>query len=243
MSTVAGQRAVRRVRLQVVWFVCRALLGLCMLALIPLMLVLGPQAEAADQHLIDTAPRVAATVVEVRPDTLSRFQSNTIFVDIDGRTVELALGYPGDERARLGDTVQVVVSPDDPDRVLPVDAHDGWVYTRAGSIVLVGGISVLILVFGLLLLAVPGPRALRRAWRSTARTATVVEGVTSGDATIIELDGARWVWIGGSWRPAAGGTVIALGDPGPGALVILDDGHRPHWPTAGLRDESDTAAD
>jgi hypothetical protein len=182
-------------------------------------------------------------VVEVRPDPLSRFPSNTIFVDIGGRTVELALSYPGYERARLGDTVQVVVSPDDPSYALPVDAHDGWVYSRAGSIVLVGGISVLILVFGLILLAVPGPRELRRAWRSTARTATVIDDVACGDATIIEIDGARWMWIGRDWRPASGGTVIALGDPGPGALVILDDGHWPHWPTAGLRDESNTDTD
>lgn len=165
-STPPGERRARwRVRLKVVGSVGRLLLGIGLLAMIPLALVLGPRAEAADQHLIDTAPRVEATVVAVRPD----LRSTAIVVDVDGRTPELALGYPGDQSAREGDTLEVVVSPDDPDHVISVHAHDGWEYTRAGGIVIVGGACVLGLVVGIGSLVVPGLSGLvevRRGRRS-----------------------------------------------------------------------------
>ncbi|MBB2924860.1 DUF3592 domain-containing protein [Cellulomonas cellasea] len=229
-GVVTHERALRRARLRVTWWCLRATLGAALLAFTAFALVTGPRVVAEDQRLIDSAPRSAATIVDVR----SAWRSTDIEVDVAGRTAVLALGFPGDDRAEVGDVVEVVVDPDDPDVVLPVAAHDDGAYTRAGSAVLAVGLGVLALAVGVPLLLVPGPRELSGAARPrVVQDGTVVEA--QGRAVTVEVDGGRSTWSGSDeWHPRRGTPVVVLGDLRDGGLVLLDDG-RTRWPAKRLR--------
>ncbi len=207
------------------WWCLRAALGASLLLLAAVALVVGPRADADHRRLIDSAPRSAVTVVDVRPGR----GSPQIDVDVEGRTETLGLGFPGDNRAEVGDVVEVVVDPDDPAVVLPVAGHDDWTYTPLGSAVLGVAVAVLALAVGVPLMIAPRPRALLGAARPrVVRDGAVV--VAQDDVVTFDADGTRWTWSGSDgWRPRRGKPVVVLGDLRDGGLVLLDDG-RTRWP-------------
>lgn len=228
-GVVTHADALRRARRRVAWWCLRAVLGASFLVFMAFALVVGSRTEDEHQALLDSAPRTVATVVDVRPGRWSP----EIDVDVEGRTEALALGFPGDHRTQVGDVVEVVVDPDDPQLVLPVAGHDDAVWSPLGSAVLTAGIAALSLLVGVPLVLVPGPRRLRAA----ARPRVVLDGTVvdaQDDVVTFDADGVRWTWSGSDgWRPRRGKPVVVLGDLRDGGLVLLDDG-RSRWPAAPL---------
>ncbi|MBB2925490.1 DUF3592 domain-containing protein [Cellulomonas cellasea] len=234
----AHRDALRRVRRRVVFGWLRWTTGALFLVFMAFAMFVGPQAADDDQRLIDTAPRYTATVVGLEPARGGPY----VTVEVDGRTEELWLGYPGDHEAEIGDLVEVVVDPDDPELVIATTAHDDWAYTPTGEIVSTVPFVVLSLLVAMHMMLAPRPGELRKA----SRVRTVHDGVViraEGDAVTLEVSHARWTWLGrDEWKPRPGKRILVLGELHPDALVLLDDG-RNRWPAQRLQRASTAAVE
>lgn len=228
---------------------------LCALLLV-VALVGGSQAATADQRLIDTQVRHPATVVAVTRVQSGRIESYDVDVVVEGRRARLSQEPAHASTARPGDVLDVVIDPADPSYVLPTTAHDDWVYTATGTLVVEVGTAVLFLLFIRSLTAPAMPLSLFRAARR-ARTASWGQVLAVHDATLtIETEGTQWLWSrrrSRGWMPEIGDSIVLLGTVRPGALVFLDDGRtrrpgaplvaEPHEAGAEARDAGDSGVD
>lgn len=209
--------AIRRARRRGVRGRLRRALPVVVLVLLPPAVVVGERAQEHHATLLRTQPVRTVEVVDVRRPP-SPVVEPDIVVDVDGREVALFLGLPGNEDVEVGQLVDVVVDPADPMLVLATTSHDDWAYTWWGSVVtwgLVGGVG----------LALVCRRLPRRAAVRAARTVVAhrpARVVSRGLEHVVLDDGReRWVFEG---QLPAGTDVVLLGDPAPGAWVVLDDG-------------------
>lgn len=103
--------------------VLRRILGgvlvLASLAIIPV----GISAGREDQRLARSAPVQQAVVVSVEGDRWSTYDDVTVKIARpgDGATVELSGGNDLDPRPAVGDRIDVIVDPDDPEYILAAD--------------------------------------------------------------------------------------------------------------------------
>lgn len=224
--------AFRRLRRQLLWSVLRVATSALLVGLYALALVVGPKSVADDQRLIDQQPHRSATIVTVTQVWLGHTPSWDVDVLVDGRTSRLALEPAGVSHAKAGDAIEVVVDPADPSYVIPTSAHDDWIYSTRGTVLLdaVMGVLVLVVIASLLWGAMP-PRLFRSATqiRTTHRGRVVAAGYAG---LTIEVGGVLWQWTRGrrtAALPQVGGTVVLLGQVREGSLVFLDD-RRTRWP-------------
>jgi hypothetical protein len=193
---------------------------------------------ADDQHLLTTVAPQPAPVVDL-VGWPGRRTGPDVVVRVEGRDVTLALSPP-DEPA-VGDVLQVVVDPDDPTHVLPVGAHDGWIWTGGGTVALAG----LMAATGAAALwwRLPSPRRVSAAMRARTVTPASAQG-GAPDGFVVWADGRFWVFteragdvarlLGHHRPPAPGLPVAVLGDVREGSWVFVDDGSRMRWPSGPL---------
>lgn len=205
------------------WF---ALL-LCILAI-----VIGNRTVNDVNTMIDSQPHQKLPVVAVNRHTLGN-DGPDITVDVPGYG-EVDVTYSDYVRPvpHVGDTIDVVVDPDDPTDVVPVAYRHSSDNSPLMGVLICAGLMGITAYLGWW--TAPASRRAARAVRRSSRLETVIVQARAGEeVSLLTQDGSRLLWhdeeTRTSRRPPVGAVLPAAGELAPGGSAALLHEGRVLW--------------